>query len=325
MILVTGGTGTVGRRIVQGLVDNQLPVRVYARGQSEWKDNPMPRLRKLGVDVISADIRQYDKLSIALDGCTAVIHCANIMWESPGESLEAVNVEPMEKLLELAAEAGVQRFIYIGCLGSSQYSTSKYLRSKWQAESIVRASKFYWTIFRPSLVFAESSLFVQSVEFWAAKGPFVMVVGSGLNELQAVSADVVAACVVQSLFNRDTVHQSYDLVGPVSYSLTEVLESAGQAVTSKSRPVVKVPSPIGYGLASIMHKLNPRSPMSEDVMRVLTSDYTGDPAIMQSTFDVENTPLESYFRGLRRLGRIHDDNDDEDEDSDENEDEDYED
>jgi uncharacterized protein YbjT (DUF2867 family) len=303
MILVTGGTGIVGRKVVRGLVENQQQVRVYARGYSDWVENPMPQLRKLGVDVINGDVRNTDKLAVALQGCTAIIHCANIMRETKDETFESVNVDPTVTLLTLAQEAGVQRFIYVSCLGASQYSTSKYLRTKWQSEAAVRASSFYWTILRPSLIFAKDSQFVRALEFWAAKTPFLFVVGSGLNEIQPVSADDVAACIVQSVYARETVHKTYDLLGPQPYSFTEILEMSGRFVTGGAdRPTFKIPSSLGYAAAKLIHKLNPRSPISEDLMRVLTSEYSGDPEIMKTNFQVPMLPLESYYRPIGKSG-----------------------
>jgi uncharacterized protein YbjT (DUF2867 family) len=332
MILVTGGTGVVGSRIVRGLLDNQQPVRVFARGQSNWVENPMPQLRKMGVDVVNGDVRDYQKLKKALTGCTAVIHCANIMSESKDETLSSVNVEPTKALLGMAEELGVQRFIYLSCLGASEYSSSKYLQSKWQAESCVRNSNFYWTIFRPSLIFAQESQFIRSLEFWSAKAPFVFVVGSGLNQIQPVSADDVAACVVQSLYTRETVQQTFDLVGPEPYSLTEVMEMASRYISGVDKPAFKIPAGLGYAVANILHKLNPRCPVSAEIMRVLTSEYSGDPAIMKSNFQVQMLPLESYFKPIESSSslstsrspsarqRAQDDDEDEEDDDEDDDD-----
>lgn len=298
MILVTGGTGAVGSKIVKGLIDNQQPVRMYGRGQSDWDYNPMPQFRKQGVDVITGDIRSTDRLAAALQGCTAVIHCAGIMRATPADSLESVNVEPTINLLNMAAAAGVQRFIYLSCLGASQYSTSKYFQTKWAAENAVRSSSFYWTIFRPSFIFDKRSPLIRALEFWCARSPFVWVVGSGLNEVQPVSAEDVAACVVQSIYNRGTVHQTYDLVGPQSYSLTELMQMAGQFVSGEERGCFKIPSSLGYTLGNMMSKLNPRCPISEDVMRVLTAEYLSEHSIMRDNFQVPVIPVESYFKAV---------------------------
>jgi uncharacterized protein YbjT (DUF2867 family) len=222
--------------------------------------------------------------------------------KAPDKELEAVNVEGLINLVANAAAAGVQRFIHVSCLGATQFSTSKYFQTKWQGENMIRSSNFYWTIFRPSLIFSPSSQLMRTLDFVVSRTGFVPVFGSGLNEIQPVSADDVAACVVQSLYNRDSVNQTYDLVGPESYSLTDMLEMAARANThtEKVRPTFKIPLGVAFAAARILGQMNPRLPISEDMIRVLTTELVSDPAPMQSAFQVQSINFEAQFKRLAR-------------------------
>lgn len=301
MILVTGGSGNVGARVVQALLDNQQQVRVLTRGGSDWHENPLPHFRRSGADIITGDVRDQNKLAAAVQGVRGVINLAGTIRGTDAD-YESVNVEGMNNLIAKASEAGIQRFVHVSCLGATEFSTSKYLRTKWQGEQLVRGSNFYWTIFRPSLIFGPTSHLMRSLDFCVSRTPFVPVFGSGLNEIQPVSPEDVAQCIVQSIYNRETVGQSYDLVGPDKYNLTELLEIMSQRNMHQGavRPTVKIPLQLAFLAAQLLSKLNPRAPISEDMLRVLTTEIVGDPAIMCNTFQVDCLSFESQFKRLSK-------------------------
>lgn len=298
MILVIGGTGLVGSRVVEGLLVMQRPVKVLSAGFSDWNSNVVPMFRKAGVEVISGDMRDQRVLAEAVNGCTGIVHAAGIFHSTADRSLESVNVQSVASLIPIAENAGVQRFIYVSCLGATQFSSSEYLRTKWQAEALVRESKFVWTIFRPSLIFGPGCQFLRTLEFWVARFPLVVTVGSGLNHISAVSADDVAGCIVQSVYDRNTVGQTYNLAGPKSLTLAEIMELASRQCTGKEKPVIKVPAPLAYRLADLLAKLNPRAPVSGEFLKLMSIDLAADPAIMQTNFKVPGLPLESYYKGI---------------------------
>jgi uncharacterized protein YbjT (DUF2867 family) len=295
MILVIGGTGLVGAKVVEGLLAQGQQVRVLAAGYSDWRDNVTSHFRKVGVDVVSADMRDQRAMAAAVTACTGIIHTAGILQARPDQSLDSVNHQSLASLLPIAENAGIQRFVYVSCLGATQFNSSQYLQSKWEAETLVRQSKFYWTIFRPSVIFGTDSQLMRTLEFWTARFPWLLVVGSGLNHLQPVSADDVAACIVQSLYNRDMVGQTYDLVGPESLTLSELMAIVGDEHCGREKPVVKVPATAGYMIADILNKLNPRLPVSSEIFKLLTAEITSDPMLMQRNFQVRALPFESQY------------------------------
>jgi NADH dehydrogenase len=298
MILVIGGTGTVGSKIVENLLDAGQPIRVYSRGQGDWRNNVGPQFRKAGVEVISGDVCDADRVAAAIKGCTGIIYCAGIMQAEPAHSLYEVNVEALQRILPLAEAEGVQRLIYLGCLGSTQFSHCEYLRTKWEAEQLVRQSKFYWTIFRPAPIFGIGSHLTRSLEFWANKFPVIPVVGSGLNELRPVSVHDVVSCVINALYNKETVWVSYDLVGPEVFTLTELMEFTRAEYELDRKPMINLPASVGFALAKILARIYPRMPVSADFLKYLMSDLSGDPALMKSQLGAPMLPLESQFKRL---------------------------
>ncbi len=301
MILVTGGTGLVGNRVVQLLISNQQSVRVMARGLADWKESFLPQFRRIGVDVVTGDIRDPDRVAAAVAGCQAIVNCAGVMRSTPDYPCDEINIQGTANLAAAAESQGIQRFIQISCLSVTQHSECQQLSSKWQAEQIIKSSKFHWTIMRPSFVFGDHCHLMELLNFWTAHGPIIPVVGSGLNEIRPISADDVAACIVQSIYNRKTASQTYELVGPQSYTLTQLLEMSVNN-QGKSKPLFKLPTKLGLRLAGLIARFIPKGPVDEDVIKFITTDSTGDPAIMQSTFQVKGLPFESSLKQLSIKG-----------------------
>ncbi|MBY0550995.1 MAG: NAD(P)H-binding protein [Candidatus Obscuribacterales bacterium] len=298
MILIVGGTGLVGSRVTELLIaQKQHQLRVLCRGNSAWDKSRLPDFRRSGVDVIVGDVNNLKYLEKALDGCKAIINCSGVMRTNDADEIHAVNVRGVENLLKLGKEKGVQRFIQVSCVGATELATNEYFQSKWQAEDLVRNSSLYWTIFRTSLIFGPGSHLSNVLDYWVGRAPFVVVVGSGLNKLQPVSADDVAQCVTQSIYAKDTVGQSYELVGPESLDLKEMLTRTAQ-VNGRSTATIRIPSFLGIKLAAMFGKINAASPLDGEVMSVLTSEMVGEAADMTENFEVEALPFSSTFKSI---------------------------
>lgn len=295
-ILVVGATGLVGSRVVEQLLTQQQEIRVLVRGKSDWKNNILPQYRRSGIDVMIGDIRDEAITAKAVAGCNAVINCSGLMRGSD-EEVYAINADGTTELVAEAQAAGVQRFIQVSCLGATEHSTAAYFKSKWQGENAVRSSKFYWTVFRPSLIFGPGSCLEETLAFWVKRAPFIVVVGSGLNRFQPVSADIVANCIVQSLFNRDCVGQTYEVVGPESVDLASMLSFTADAYDRPNR-LIKIPSFLGIKIASLFAKLNPRSPIDGQVMSIFTAEMLGDHRQMLEKFQVAAIPFRASLKGI---------------------------
>lgn len=286
MILVAGGTGLVGSKVVQSLLAQQVPVRVLARGLSDWASSSMPQLRRIGVEVVVGEITDAKIVEQSVQGCDAIVHCAGVMRAGPGGTARDINVIGMERMVEQGQAAGVQRFIYLSCLGASEHSQCEYFVSKWQGENILRDSRFYWTIFRPGLIYGDGSQMQRIFEFLTTRGPVVPVIGSGLNRVSPVSAIDVANCVTQSIYNRDTVGKSYELCGGAEFDLETLLKEAS-AVRGNAKPTLSIPTGLAISLADWVAKVNPKAPISGDVMRIITQDLIGDARPAEEMFKLE--------------------------------------
>jgi dihydroflavonol-4-reductase len=147
-VLVTGGAGFIGSRLVEALLTKGERVRVY-----DLRAGEASRLADLGAELVAGDILDRGRLRTALDGCNSVFHLAALlsMWETDPAVHYRNNVEGTGSVLESALEAGVERIIHTssavtigeaqGQIGNEQtahrgYFLSRYERSKYLGEQV---------------------------------------------------------------------------------------------------------------------------------------------------------------------------------------------
>ena len=108
MILVTGGSGYLGRALVRGLCAGGRPVRLLVRRDLHVGEAPQ------GVDIRLASLTDATGLRRALEACTHVYHLAAVVrrWIPDAREFEQVNVRGLATLMEEARRAGVERFLY---------------------------------------------------------------------------------------------------------------------------------------------------------------------------------------------------------------------
>src|SRR2546429_2658379 len=195
-VFVTGGTGFVGRAVVQALRAEGCAVRCLVRRGSE-RD-----LRGLGaIERVEGDVMARQSLDEGMAGCDAVIHLVGIIREHPsiGATFERVHTQGTINVLEAAAAVGVRRYVHMSALGTRAGARSRYHQTKWAAEEAVRASPIPWTIFRPSIIYGRGDGFVTLLARMIQRLPVVPVIGAGRQRLQPVPVAHVAPGFVRAL------------------------------------------------------------------------------------------------------------------------------
>ncbi len=112
--LVTGGTGFVGRSVVEELLAAGRAVRVLVRNPEH------PALKGLEVEAIRGDLRNPESLARALQGCTRLFHVAADyrLWVPDPQEMYAVNFEGTRNLLTAALNEGLERVVYTSTVGT---------------------------------------------------------------------------------------------------------------------------------------------------------------------------------------------------------------
>lgn len=290
-VLVTGGTGFVGRRVVHALRAEELPVRVLARDPRRAEP-----LEAWGCEVVTGDVTDRESLERAVEGCGRVVHLVAIIVGRPAE-FERTMSEGTANLLAAARAAGVERFVHMSALGVSAETkdTVPYFRAKWAAEEAVRAEGIPYAIFRPSFVFGSDGGVLPTFLRQVRLLPVVPVPGSGERRLQPIWVDDVAAFFARALATDGATGRTFDLGGPDAPTWNELYAAIGKALGKRVR-LLHVPMPIVRGGALVAERL-PRPPVTRDQLTMLElGDNVGDPGPAIEVFGVRPIGLADQLR-----------------------------
>jgi len=125
-VTVFGGTGFLGQRVVQRLLERDFSVRVAVR-HPERIAALFPALHP---DAIQADVNDDRSVAAAVAGVEGVVNAASLYAESGSQTFHSVHVEAATRVARLAREAGVGRFIHVSGIGADAESVSPYIRSR---------------------------------------------------------------------------------------------------------------------------------------------------------------------------------------------------
>ena len=228
-VFVTGGSGFVGRELIRQLLAKGHHVRALVRSPERLKDFPQ-------VEIISGDTTKPETLKNQLADCDAVIHLVGIIREVPskGITFENLHTQSTAHVVAAAQEQGVKRYLQMSANGTNVNATTKYHKTKWRAEEMVKNSGLAWTLFRPSLIFGPDDAFINMLAKMVKLMPVIPVFGDGRYALQPVHVRDVAASFVAALEQPATINQTYHCCGPEIFSYDELLDTIGKALGKKS-------------------------------------------------------------------------------------------
>jgi uncharacterized protein YbjT (DUF2867 family) len=299
LVTVFGGSGFVGRYVVQALLKNGARVRIAAR---DPRDGYYLRAQGgLGqTQFVAADIRKPASVARALTGADAVVNLVGIL---KGD-FNAFHVEGARNVAEAAASANLKALVQISAIGADPASASAYGKSKGQGEDAVRAAFPAATILRPSIVFGREDSFVNRFADLITKLPVVPII-RGAAKFQPVYVGDVAKAVVAALADpRAHGGKTYELGGP------EVISMGGlnrwiAAATGRKRAFIDLPDAVAGAMATATGWL-PGAPMTKDQWLMLQSDnIVAADAKGLSAFGIVPTPLESVADGWLVRYRPH--------------------
>ena len=302
LVTVFGGSGFIGRYVVQGLLACGARVRIACRDPREaWYLKPQGGLGQ--TQFVAADIRKADSVARALAGSTAAINLVGIL---KGD-FKAFHVDGARHVAEAAGRAGVGSLVHVSAIGADPASASAYGRSKGEGEAAVRAAFPAATILRPSIVFGREDQFVNRFADLIGKLPVVPVI-KGDTKFQPVYVGDVAKAAVAALADP-TAHggATYELGGPEVISMGALNRWIAQA-TGRPRAFIDLPDAVAGGMASAIGWL-PGAPMTRDQWLMLQSDnVVAADARGLNALGIVATPLEAVADGwlvrYRRHGRF---------------------
>lgn len=250
-VLITGGTGFLGRATVRRLLDAGFAVRVLTRGS--WPFEQHPRLERA-----NGGMTNVQSLRDAVAACDIVLHLA--ARKNDERDSEAVNVEGTRALCDAAKRAGVASIAYVSTQSAALKRRGTYGETKLKAEGVVRASGIPFVILRPSLVYGDGDGGVFATIEKLCRLPFVPVFGDGAAVFRPIHVEDVAQSIVSSISQKDALGLTLDLGGPTAVTFDELIRRV-QDSKGLRRPIVHLPAWLGLMGASILRVL-PRPPIT---------------------------------------------------------------
>lgn len=223
LITVFGGSGFVGRAIVQALCKEGYRVRAAVR-----RPHQVLRLRVLGdpgqVELVQANLLKPESVAAACTGAFAVINCVGLLYEKGKQNFAALHVAGAQAAAEAARNAGAARFIQISAIGADERAGAAYARTKAYGEEEVRRAFPGAVVLRPSIIFGEDDSFFNRFAGMAAGLPILPLIDGGHTRIQPIYVGDVARAVLAALTRADAVGGTYELGGPRIYSFKELMQ-----------------------------------------------------------------------------------------------------
>jgi uncharacterized protein YbjT (DUF2867 family) len=263
-VLVLGGTGFVGRRLVPRLLDDRYEVRVPTRSRARNRS----MLVWQGVELVEADVHDAAQLRRLLDGCDAAINLVGILNEPghDGAGFERAHTELVAKLVRACHDAGVPRVLQMSALkADADRGPSHYLRTKGRAERVLATEArdaLACTVFRPSVIFGAEDSLLNRFAALLRVAPVLPLAGADAR-FAPVFVDDVAEAFARTLASPATRGKTYELCGPEVYSLEELVRFVRAQLRLK-RAIVKLPRWLGLFEAWLGEYLLPGKPFSRD-------------------------------------------------------------
>lgn len=303
LVTVIGGSGFLGRYVVQHLARAGHRVRVAVRHPELAQF-----LKPLGgvgqIQIVQANVRYPASIARAVAGSDAIVNLVGILYPSGHQTFNHVQGEGAEGIARAAVAASVKVLVHVSAIGADAESPSNYARTKGEGEAKVRAAFPAATILRPSVVFGPEDGFFNRFAGLAQISP-VMPVICGDSRFQPVYVGDVASAILQAVENPARHGgQTYELGGPRVWTFRDLLAYILKEIRI-NRPLVEIPLPIAKLQAAVLGLL-PRPMLTSDQLKLLARDnVVSAGAAGLDAFGITPTPIESVVPSYLVTYRPH--------------------
>ncbi|MEC9368831.1 MAG: complex I NDUFA9 subunit family protein [Pseudomonadota bacterium] len=269
LVTIFGGSGFIGRHVVQTLARSGVRMRVAVR-----RPDLAGHLQPLGgvgqIHAVQANVRYPDSVRRAVDGADAVVSLVGILYETGKQRFSDVQAKGPETIARAAKAAGAQALVHVSAIGADAKSKSEYAQSKAAGEKATLKVFPDAVILRPSIVFGPEDDFFNRFAALARIAPALPLIGGGHTRFQPVYVGDVARAVAAALEGRAVAGSIYELGGPEVATFAGLMRKTLHH-TGRSRLLVPVPFWTARLKARFLQLL-PSPMLTVDQVRLLETD-----------------------------------------------------
>ena len=305
LVVVVGGSGFLGRYVVQELAATGDRLRIVVR-RPEAAAFLKPLVALGQAQIVAGNVADAASMMRAFDGATAGINLVGILAETGRQTFAAVQADGAGNAARAAAAAGVEAYVQMSAIGASASSGARYAQTKAAGEAAVLAALPHATVLRPSVVFGPEDQFINRFAALGKALPVVPVVAGG-TRFQPVYVLDVAKAVVAALGDPARFGgQTFELGGPRIYAFRDIIGWILREIRVK-KSLVELPA-FAARLMARAGDVVPGAPMTSDQYVMLQSDNVAS-ADGLAALGIAATPLEAiapqYLERYRSGGRFH--------------------
>jgi uncharacterized protein YbjT (DUF2867 family) len=267
-VTVFGGTGFLGRRVVQHLRGKNIPVRVASRHPERSQelfgtDDPQ-------IESIATDVHDEESVSRAIAGAWAAVNAVSLYVEHGNATFVSVHVEAAERIASKVARSGLERLIHVSGIGVDSGSSSTYIRSRGCGELAVRAAFPASTLIRPAVMFGPDDAFLTVIIRLLRWMPAYPLFGAGRTRLQPAYVEDVAEAIARTVQNGETHGMTFECAGPRIYSYAELLQTIARGIDRK--PIVFPVPFVAWRLLARVSEILPNPPLTRNQVELMEID-----------------------------------------------------
>ncbi len=271
-VVVFGGTGFLGRRVVRHLLDHGFVVRVASRRPERGR--AASGAASPSLQFVKADIGDTTSTREAVAGAFAVVNAVSLYVERGGRTFRSVHVDAAAQLAAAAQRSGVARLVHVSGIGADRRSSSPYIRSRGEGEDAVRASFAGATIVRSAVMFGPDDAFLAPLVAMLRRLPAFPMFGRGVTKLQPVHVDDVAEAIAR-MIDEPLSGTICELGGPRIFTYAELLRTIAAGLAARR---VLVPVPFGaWRMLAYAAEALPEPPITRNQVELMVSDNVVSP------------------------------------------------